>query len=667
MRNTAEYRACCNRFPNWISLIDEAVKDMLFDVKDFESHDYVVKNDKIGYIEQDNIVYNVTYGYKTLFAYYYEHEKGRISQQSLDENISVIINCGSFSYAEIPFRYQFIMGVTGTLETLSGPEKDVIQNDYKIRKNTFTPSVFGRNNLRFIERDDIMIEDSNDYFNRIRREIDDRLAGRSSEKRAVLVFFETKEKLLEFYNSNALAPIKQSVVYLAEEASLQERENLIKRATVSGQITLFTRTFGRGTDFICRDQVVATNGGTHVIQTFLSEELSEEKQIKGRTARQGDQGSYSMILLDSDLEKFQIRRENIEDIKSGRGVATRIANAITDALHLTRTYNTIYELLDGKRTDLFKTQYAENMKYVQQAKRNHQLAQQFLSSLERSDISSIRDFLVRENKGTELISCSRTICLMDATCSMSHLLHKCKNTVDTMFERVSKILKDHQINSDSFQVQFVVYRNYNSKEDKILQSSPWETKSHNLRAFMNKIEVDGGWGNEAIEIGLWYANKEHERENINQVILIGDAPPNTQEEVKTKRNRFGEKYWRTTKFAQETYYINELKKLIENNIPVHAFFVDTQAESTFRDIAKRTRGRCEMLDINSNAGSDMLTDLVAEEILRNIGGNSRGTTLVTAYRRRFARADARNTEPNRTDESSHQPNNASPNPLDDLR
>jgi len=34
----------------------------------------------------------------------------------------------------------------------------------------------------------------------------------------------------------------------------------------------------------------------HVIQTFLSEELSEEIQIKGRAARQGQDGSYSMVL-----------------------------------------------------------------------------------------------------------------------------------------------------------------------------------------------------------------------------------------------------------------------------------------------------------------------------------------------------------------------------------
>ncbi|CAF4513141.1 unnamed protein product, partial [Rotaria sp. Silwood2] len=335
---------------------------------------------------------------------------------------------------------------------------------------------------------------------------------------------------MEFYNSNAAASIRESIFYLTEEGSSDEKEQIIKRATVSGQVTLCTRSFGRGTDFVCYDQTVATNGGTHVIQTFLSEQFSEETQIKGRTARQGDQGSYSMILLDHDLEKFHIQRKNIEDIREGRGFAFQMFDALTNSLKITKTYHTIYELLHDKRIDLFKTQYVANMEYVKQAKERHKTARDFLSSLHSGDIDSIRKFLVKENKGVENISKSRTVCLMDATGSMIHLLHKCKTTVDIMFERVSKILEEHQISSDSFQIQFVVYRNYNSSHEKILQSSSWETKPQNLRTFVSTIEVEGGWANEAIEIGLWHANQENEKENITQVILIGDAPPNTRDE-----------------------------------------------------------------------------------------------------------------------------------------
>merc|ERR1712099_126782 len=40
----------------------------------------------------------------------------------------------------------------------------------------------------------------------------------------------------------------------------------------------------------------------HVIQTFVSLDKCEERQIKGRTARQQKEGSYSMILREDELE-----------------------------------------------------------------------------------------------------------------------------------------------------------------------------------------------------------------------------------------------------------------------------------------------------------------------------------------------------------------------------
>jgi hypothetical protein len=276
-----------------------------------------------------------------------------------------------------------------------------------------------------------------------------------------------------------------------------------------------------------------------------------------------------------------------------------------------------------------------------QVKERHKTVQMFLSNLNSENKNSVRhvtQFLVEENKGAEGIWSSRTVCLMDATGSMYHLLHKCKTTVDIMFERASGILKDNNISSDSFQIQFAVYRNYNSREDKILQSSPWETRPDNLRAFMNTIEVEGGMGNEAIEIGLWHANKENERDNITQVILIGDAPPNTKDDVNKKRQRLEENYWKTTKFAQPTYYEDELAKLISNSIPVHAFFVESRAKESFKAITSPTGGRCEMLDINSPSGSQILTDLVTKEILRNVGGLSKGDALVKAYTDKFGKS-----------------------------
>lgn len=41
------------------------------------------------------------------------------------------------------------MGVTGTLKTLSDPEKDIINKEYKINHFTYMPSAFGKNNNKF--------------------------------------------------------------------------------------------------------------------------------------------------------------------------------------------------------------------------------------------------------------------------------------------------------------------------------------------------------------------------------------------------------------------------------------------------------------------------------------------------------------------------------------
>jgi len=167
-----------------------------------------------------------------------------------------------------------------------------------------------------------------------------------------------------------------------------------------------------------------------------------------------------------------------------------------------------------------------------------------------------------------------------------------------------------------FQLKFVGYRNYNSNENDILEVSPWENNPNNLRMYLEKLEAKKGWGNEAIEIGLKYANDESEIDPITQIILIGDSPSNTEEEVIGKRSdlRFGgEKYWNETKYGEITHYKKELARLKTNNIPVHAFYLKNEAKENFQEIANETTGRCDFLDSNS---PNNLTNLLVEQILR---------------------------------------------------
>ena len=623
LETTAEYEACRVRFSHWDFLIKEAIKDMIADVDNFK-HVYLIQDDKIGYKEQDGISFDVVYGYKTMFAYFHEHDLNKISQSSLEENIFIAIKCGSFSYAEIPECFQFIMGVTGTLKTLSKSERHIVEDVYNITKKTFIPSVFGENKRRFAKQADVYVENRENYFISLRERIDYALGGNSKSKRAVMVFFESKKVLMDFYESSNLAPIKADVQIITEEisSSPKEKDMLIKRATSSGQITLLTSVFGRGTDFVCRDHNVISNGGVHVIQTFFSEELSEEIQIMGRTARQGKDGSYSMVLLEDDLEKY-------------------LGTSYRDEIERMRTMCRTYDTLNEKRNAFFEQKYANISEGVAEAKREHMFGKQFVQAIRHNELTYIKRFLGERNVGATGFTDSRTICLMDATGSMSHLLNQAKTTVGTMFERASLILTEHGIPTDSFQMQFAVYRDYDCMKDGILQYSPWETKPENLRKFMETVSAHGGGDyEEAIEIALWHANNEHEKSEVSQVLLIGDAPSKKKNQISAYRKTYGgEAYWLNSEFKASTHYLNEVAKLKAKNIPVHAFYLDNGAKLNFEEISAATGGKSEFLKINSAAGSDRLTNLVTEKILNSVGqARGKGDELVQAYRKKFTKA-----------------------------
>jgi hypothetical protein len=210
---------------------------MLVDLKTFESHDYVTKDDKIGYKEQENVVFDTSHGYKTLFAYFLENERGAISKESLNKNISILVKFGTFSYAEVPLKFNSILGVTGTLETLSAPEKEIIENVYNIKFKTFIPSCYGRNNLNFNPRDNVLVESELNHYRCIAQEISNKILGSTpGTKRAVFVVLESNNELKKFLNSDAFLRFKYKASVLTEEANIQEKNNIISNATVSGKI-----------------------------------------------------------------------------------------------------------------------------------------------------------------------------------------------------------------------------------------------------------------------------------------------------------------------------------------------------------------------------------------------------------------------------------------------
>lgn len=81
----------------------------------------------------------------------------------------------------------------------------------------------------------------------------------------------------------------------AEEAAI------VARAGEAGRITIATNMAGRGTDIRPETEVLA-RGGLHVILSEFHESARIDRQLFGRCARQGDEGSYeTVVALDDDI------------------------------------------------------------------------------------------------------------------------------------------------------------------------------------------------------------------------------------------------------------------------------------------------------------------------------------------------------------------------------
>jgi len=303
IKKMSAYSQLQQKLSGYEFLLDNEILLMLDQVKhvDEDPHYYLDgETDRIGYRVMDTISFDVTFGYRTIFAYLKEAEEGNLNNR--DETLSLVlgipVSCGQFSYANIsPAR---ILGVSGTLEAMGKYEMEVLAK-YGVNKFVYIPSVYGKSNFQFDKAGSGLCIDASlsDHF----YSIIDETKKVIENQRAVIIFFHDKTRLKKFTDSPFYSKLGRQKRFLTEEMNVEDKDFVIKKAATSGQVTLCTAVFGRGTDFFCKDDRVQNNGGVHVIQTFFSTECSEEVQIQGRTARQGKKGSYQLLLLESDLEE----------------------------------------------------------------------------------------------------------------------------------------------------------------------------------------------------------------------------------------------------------------------------------------------------------------------------------------------------------------------------
>jgi preprotein translocase subunit SecA len=125
------------------------------------------------------------------------------------------------------------------------------------------------------------------------------------ESRPVLVGTRTVKASEELSGLLAARGIEHVVLNAKQD---QDEASIIARAGEVGRVTVATNMAGRGTDIVL-GAGAAERGGLHVILTEYHESPRIDRQLFGRSARQGDPGSdEALVALDDELFVTQVPR-----------------------------------------------------------------------------------------------------------------------------------------------------------------------------------------------------------------------------------------------------------------------------------------------------------------------------------------------------------------------
>jgi preprotein translocase subunit SecA len=197
----------------------------------------------------------------------------------------------SQTYATITLQHYFRMydklsGMTGTAAT----EASEFDKIYKLDVCVVPPN-------RPLRRDnypDVVYGSENEKFDAIEEEI----ARLHATGRPILAGTTSVAKSEILAERLKLRGIKHEVL----NAKFHEKEAyIVARAGQKGAVTVATNMAGRGTDILLGEGVAAL-GGLHILGTERHEARRIDNQLRGRCARQGDQGSSQFFMsLDDDL------------------------------------------------------------------------------------------------------------------------------------------------------------------------------------------------------------------------------------------------------------------------------------------------------------------------------------------------------------------------------
>ncbi len=209
--------------------------------------------------------------------------------QAIEAKESVSIQGETQTYATITLQnyfrlYKKLSGMTGTAMTEAQEFKEIYKLDVL--------AIPTHRDCQRVDADDEIYMTEREKYNAIIREIQ----TAHTEGKPILIGTESveiSEKLSRILKQNKLEHVVLNAKNNAKEAEI------IAEAGTAGAITVATNMAGRGTDIKLKEGVAAL-GGLHVIGTSRHQSRRIDRQLRGRSGRQGDPGSSKFFVSFED-------------------------------------------------------------------------------------------------------------------------------------------------------------------------------------------------------------------------------------------------------------------------------------------------------------------------------------------------------------------------------
>lgn len=278
------------------------------EIKDKMLQDYAVKSERIHTVNQLLKAYamfekEVEYVVMENKVKIVDEQTGRIMEgrrysdglhQAIEAKENVKVEAATQTWATITLQNYFRMyhklaGMTGTAETEAGEFWDIYKLDVMVIP-TNRPIVRD-------DREDLVYKTKREKYNAVI----DELVRLNKDGRPSLVGTTTVEVSELLSKMLKIRKIPHNVL----NAKLHQREaEVVAQAGKAGTVTIATNMAGRGTDIKLSDQV-KTAGGLAIIGTERHDSRRVDRQLRGRSGRQGDPGSSQFyVCLEDDLMRL---------------------------------------------------------------------------------------------------------------------------------------------------------------------------------------------------------------------------------------------------------------------------------------------------------------------------------------------------------------------------